>query len=290
MEFRKLELADKKAFDEMIDRAADVTGWEYSFEVIWIWNVAESVYIYIGDGMILMYGKYADKTVFYPPYCAPEDTGRALEAIAAYCGEKAIPCFIRGVSNDMLGYVDKDAFTVTSEPDNFDYIYAAEDLISLRGKKFHSKRNYVTRFSAKYAYTFRPYVSDDRDALMDLYDKWNTATEHETLSMERKAIDRAFVYCGELGLLIYVLEADGRPIAFSVSVSGKRGVVHNIFEKGDIEYEGVYQMINKLTAEACFGDFRLVNRQEDMGIEGLRKAKMSYNPVFLQPKYVLLKK
>ena len=76
-------------------------------------------------------------------------------------------------------------------------------------------------------------------------------------------------------------------IAFSVTALDARGVAHGIFEKGDTRYEGVYQMINWLTAGACFAGYSVVNREEDMGIEGLRKAKLSYNPLYLYEKYVL---
>ena len=159
--------------------------------------------------------------------------------------------------------------------------------MTLTGKKYHSKRNYITRFKAQYSYDFRAYVPADLAAIEALYDRWTTESDHETLRLERSAILRALKFCEALGLKIYVLEVGKELIAFSVTALDARGVAHGIFEKGDTRYEGVYQMINWLTAGACFAGYSVVNREEDMGIEGLRKAKLSYNPLYLYEKYVL---
>lgn len=288
MTFKNLKLEDRADFEAAVDHVTDTVAWEYSFAVIWVWDAYENVRICKDDGMVFLYTTYGDKKIFYPPYCAPERMPDALAKVEAYCAAEGIPFFMRGLSNEALSFVDKARYRIEPEEDSFDYIYSAEDLIALRGKRFHSKRNYVTRFAARYpGYTFRPYTAADSDALLALYDKWNSNSEHETLKMERHAISRAFGFQKELELLIYVLEVEGAAVGFSVSAPGRDGVMHNIFEKGDVDYEGVYQTVNKLTAQACFSGYRLVNRQEDMGIEGLRKAKLSYNPVFLQPKYTL---
>lgn len=288
MKFEPLKIEHRAAFEAAIRSVTDTVAWEYSFAVIWLWNAYDNAKICIDDGMVFLYTVVGEKMIFYPPYCAPDRVQEALDKIEAYCRAQGHPFYVRGLSDEMLAGVDQARYQIEADRDSFDYVYAAEDLITLKGKKFHSKRNYVTRFTAKYPdYSFRPFVSDDGAPLLKLYDKWNAHVEHETLLTERHAIARAFLYREQLGLLIYVLEVGGEAIGFSVCVPGVNGVMHNLFEKGDTEYEGVYQAVNKFTAEACFGEYRLINRQEDMGIEGLRKAKLSYNPVLLQPKYAL---
>ena len=288
MEFRKLRLSDREPYERLKENLPDITGWEYSFDVLWIWDVRESVEVCCGaDFMYLMSVSRGEK-VFYPPLVAdPADTGRAVDELAAYARENGFPFRMFGINKALLPYIDTEKYAAEADRDSFDYIYSAEALMTLTGKKYHSKRNYITRFKAQYSYEFRAYVPADLAAIEALYDRWTTESDHETLRLERSAILRALKFCEALGLKIYVLEVGKELIAFSVTALDARGVAHGIFEKGDTRYEGVYQMITWLTAGACFAGYSVVNREEDMGIEGLRKAKLSYNPLYLYEKYVL---
>ena len=169
--------------------------------------------------------------------------------------------------------------------DDSDYIYLSDDLKRLEGKAFHSKRNFVTRFAKTYDYELKDYETGDYDGIMRLYDTWEVDSSHSTLALERSAISRALKFSTELDLKISVLKVHGKYVGFSVSSLESNGVVHTIFEKADTSYIGIYQALNKLSAEKYFPDGVLVNLQEDMGIEGLRKAKLSYNPGKLLDKY-----
>lgn len=291
MQFERLTLEHRAAFEAAVKNAPDTRGWEYCFAVLWLWNAYDNARVCVEDGIFYVYTVVGDKLVFYPPYCSADRVQEALDKIEAYCLSQGHPFFVRGVSEALLTGVDKARYAVEPVRDEFDYIYAAEDLATLKGKKFHSKRNYVTRFMSRYPdYVFRAFEDGDGAKLLALYDKWNSRVEHQTLLTERHAIARAFQYQKQLGLFIYVLETGGETVGFSVCAPAPDGVMHNLFEKGDVSYDGVYQAVNKLTAEACFQGYRYVNRQEDMGIEGLRKAKLSYNPVLLQTKYTVRRK
>ena len=123
--------------------------------------------------------------------------------------------------------------------------------------------------------------------MLALFDKWYVKSEHETLDLERKVIVRALDYYKELNLKIGILEGDGNLVAFSISAVENNNVAHAMFEKGDTSYDGIYQMINQQTCEKLFNGCKYVNREEDMNIEGLRKAKMSYYPEILLEKYTL---
>ena len=290
MQFKKLSLDDRAFYEKLKETAPDITGWEYSFDVLWIWDVRESVEVSVGDDHMYISAAGKGGRVFYPPLVKdPADTQKALEELEAYAEEHNFPFKVFGVNKALLPYIDAGRYKITSDRDDFDYIYSAESLKTLTGKKLHSKRNYITRFKSKYRYEFREYRDSDYAAAEALYDRWNVESEHETLRMERSAIIRALKYRKQLGLRIYVIISEGERIAFSVNALDMRKVVHTIFEKGDIRFEGVYQMINNLAANACFDGYETVNREEDMGIEGLRKAKLSYNPLYLYEKFVIEK-
>ena len=169
---------------------------------------------------------------------------------------------------------------------DYDYVYGSDDLKYLKGKSYHSKRNFVNRFKETYDYEFIDYSENDFDAVMALCDAWfATADKSSATEMERDAVLRALRYRNELDLKIGLLIVEGKCIGFSVSSIERNGVIHTIFEKGDVNYVGVYQTLNQVVAEKYFPDGALVNRQEDMGIEGLRKAKLSYFPKILVEKY-----
>lgn len=288
MEFRKLTLQDRPLFEKLKENAPDTTGWEYSFDVLWIWDVYSNVHVYTRPDRMYLQARVGGKHKFYPPLVAdPADIPAAIDEMAAYAKASGMPFCMFGIGDAMLPYIDTEKYAARADRGAADYIYAASDLITLSGKKFHSKRNFISRFTGKYAYDFRPYRPSDRKQVEALYDKWNVESEHETMRAERSAILRALEYKDALHLKIYVLTVDGTVVAFSVSALDTHGIAHGIFEKGDVDYDGVYPTINNLTAKACFGGSEIVNRQEDMDIEGLRKSKLSYNPIRLYTKYTV---
>lgn len=290
MEFRKLTLQDRELYEKLKRSAPDTTGWEYSFDVLWIWNVYDQVRVSAQPDRLYITSRMGDRQVFYPPLTAvPADIPAAVDELAAYADAQGIPFRMFGLSAAMLPYIDTSKYSVGTDRGTADYIYSAADMMTLTGKKFHSKRNFVSRFKSKYVYEFRPYHPTDRPQIEALYDKWNTETEHETMRMERAAILRALDCRETLQIKIYVLTVADTVVAFSVTALDIRGVAHGIFEKGDVDYDGVYQTINNLTAQACLAGCEVVNRQEDMNIEGLRKAKLSYHPIRLQEKFTVQK-
>ncbi|MCL2374951.1 MAG: phosphatidylglycerol lysyltransferase domain-containing protein, partial [Firmicutes bacterium] len=154
-----------------------------------------------------------------------------------------------------------------------------------------SKRNFVSRFARNYEYDFREYdAKRDRENIIALYQKWNTTTCHETLAFEDKLIKKALDNGQALGLVIMVLYVGDALAAFSVHSKTNDLIGHTFFEKADIQFEGAYQFINQKCAEIVFDGVKYVNRQDDIGIEGLRKAKLSYHPVILLDKYRVKRK
>ena len=284
MEFRKLTVDDKKLFQSYIDKSD--LGWEYNFATVFLWDVNDTMMMAAEDGILFIYNTFYNSIVFMPPYMKNDyDFLKAVGKISEYAREKKIVYRLRGLRPEQAALLDETKFLTASSRNDYDYIYNSDDLKYLRGKAFHSKRNFVTRFENTYNYTVSDYTPDDYDGLMALYEIWKDESSHSTLEVEKKAVERAFKYHKQLDLRIAVIKVDGKYAGFSVSSIECNGIVHTIFEKGLTEYVGIYQAINKFAAQRYFPDGTFVNRQEDMGIEGLRRAKLSYNPVILYEKH-----
>lgn len=284
MEFRKLTVDDKKLFQSYIDK--NDLGWEYNFATVFLWDVNDTMMMAAEDGILFIYNTFYNSIVFMPPYMKNDsDFLKAVGKISEYAREKKIVYRLRGLRPEQAALLDEKKFLTASSRNDYDYIYNSDDLKYLRGKAFHSKRNFVTRFENTYNYTVSDYTPEDYDGLMALYEIWKDESSHSTLEVEKKAVERAFKYHKQLDLRIAVIKVDGKYAGFSVSSIECNGIVHTIFEKGLTEYVGIYQAINKFAAQRYFPDGTFVNRQEDMGIEGLRRAKLSYNPVILYEKH-----
>lgn len=284
MDFKKITLEDKELFKKYITK--DDIGWEYNFATLYLWDVNDTMMCCERNDMLLIYNIFNSGVVFMPPYLKNKsDFLSTVEAVSEYAHSKKIKYCIRGLTESQANMLDSDKYFMRSNRDDSDYIYLSDDLKRLEGKAFHSKRNFVTRFAKTYDYELKDYETGDYDGIMRLYDTWEVDSSHSTLALERSAISRALKFSTELDLKISVLKVHGKYVGFSVSSLESNGVVHTIFEKADTSYIGIYQALNKLSAEKYFPDGVLVNRQEDMGIEGLRKAKLSYNPVKLLDKY-----
>lgn len=237
------------------------------------------------DGYFCLCNQFGGKVVFMPPYLYDEE--KFVDAItemvetAKSFGKKFR---IRGLTAEQVKLLPKN-LTITTNRDDYDYIYSAKDLKYLKGKAFHSKRNFLARFQKSYSYSVEEYSEEKFDEVIKLVDDWAFTSSHETMNYEKEAIIRALRFNKELNFKILTILVEGKIVAFSVSHIASNGVAHTLFEKADTTFVGAYPTINYFTANKFFDDDFFVNRQEDMGIEGLRKAKLSYSPIMLLEKY-----
>ena len=169
-----------------------------------------------------------------------------------------------------------------------DYIYSAEDLVSLKGRKFEKKRNHLAKFKRTYNYTYEQISSDNIADCIDVSDQWrsvNAAQLGESVNKEYCAVRRAVDSYEQLALLGGLIRIEGKPVAFTIGEEVNPDVFLLHFEKALDGYDGLYPAINKEFAEHHLANYKFVNREEDMGVEGLRKSKLSYHPVLLLEKY-----
>ena len=172
----------------------------------------------------------------------------------------------------------------TEDRDNFDYLYLRTDLAELPGKKYHKKRNLVAQFLKTYAHEEKPLTKELIPEAIAILENWRID----------KGTDGDYVACkealdlfGELnmkGLLLYI---DGKPAGWCLGEPIARGRIFTIhFEKGIEGYKGIYQYINQAFAATLPEYFTHINREQDLGDEGMRQAKMTYRPSGFVRKYI----
>lgn len=185
---------------------------------------------------------------------------------------------------EQLGYI------IHEDRDNFDYLYNREDLATLAGRKLHKKRNLVNAFINNYNYSEIPITPRIKNEAFWLLEEWKKTRSEDDLG-DYNAAKEALERCQELELKGYMVYVDGKPAAYTLGESlakGKMFVVH--FEKAINHYKGIYQFINKAFASILPKHYSHINREQDLGDEGLRQAKMTYRPSGFVKKYKVYRK
>ncbi len=181
-----------------------------------------------------------------------------------------------------------DKFIYTSDRNYADYVYLRTDLATLKGKKFQSKRNHINKFKKEYDYSYVPITPDRIQECIELEARWwKMNNKIDGTRNEQKAIIYALEHFEEIGLTGGMLYANGEVVAFTfgMPINNETFGVH--VEKANADIDGAYAMINYEFSNRIPEQFTYVNREEDLGIEGLRKAKLSYQPTIILEKHMV---
>jgi len=181
-------------------------------------------------------------------------------------------------------------FKCEPDPNNFDYVYLAKDLIHLRGKRYDGKRNRIRKFERSQSFRYLKLTEDHVDGCRRLFEKWlekKASSDGAFPSVWRHVIEEALAHLTEIGLRGGVIEIEGRIAAFSIGekLTGDTAVIH--IEIVDSFYEGLPQLMNREFIKNEWAECQFINREQDLGNPGLRRAKMSYHPHHLVKKYNL---
>ncbi len=171
---------------------------------------------------------------------------------------------------------------VEEERGNWDYLYRVADLIELKGKRYHKKKNLVNQFNRKYDFTYLPFGAEMVEQAMAMQTDWCTWRDCESsdiLSAENRAIFKILKQWKQLaGLFGGALMVEDSMVAYTVAEPLTHDMLLIHFEKGDTQYKGIYQAVNQLFLANAAAQYTFVNREQDLNDEGLRKAKLSYHP------------
>ncbi|MBC8530602.1 DUF2156 domain-containing protein [Gehongia tenuis] len=296
--FKDLQMSDKKMFDEYCGMWR-IENSELSFPSLYIWRGSGMVQWAEEDGVLFIkikWGVLEGPEHFYAliPRCDQPLCG-AMQKAVDYCREQRIPFVMRGVPQWLYEMIVRDCpdqYVIEEDRDNFDYVYRWEDLAELKGKKYHGKRNHINKFLQEYSYEYLPLTADLVGDCKEVYLKWMDEKSEDELGpaieAERMATWEALDHFEELSMVGGVIKVNGRVEAFSLGEFMKKpgwAVVH--IEKANSEIPGLYPLINQQFVIHALAGAEFVNREEDMGLEGLRKAKLSYQPAEMVKKYVV---
>jgi len=294
IEFRKAAMADKSWIEELVC-SAGVRGAEYNFNNIFMWDRAYGPTVArIGGRLLIKVG--GEKST---RYAFPVGTGELEPVVDALLEDAALrggKLVLRGVTEEQVSELEAlypGEFETVFDENGSDYLYLAERLAGLSGKKLHAKRNHIHRFEEENDWSFEP-VNEanlaECAALERLWVRENTAEKHMDYSDENDAIARMFTHFSELGMVGGLLRSSGRPVAFTVGSRLSKDTFDTHYEKAYADIQGAYQMVNREFARmlrAKYPELVYINREEDMGLENLRHAKRSYYPDIFLKKHVL---
>ncbi len=260
---------------------------EYSFAGLYLFRYRYDYRVSIKDGLLVVSGIEGDKRFFLTP-CCRTSIESINELFQGHDEWKLIsPAFLTLNRESIEGA----GLIVESDRDNFDYVYLRSDLAALSGKKFHKKKNHVNAFELSYPnFTLRPLdVSTKADAATVL-ESW-VGHEENPDDTDYRAAKESLELLDQFDMSGLVLYVDGTPVAWTLAetvAGGKMSAVH--FEKARIEYRGAYQYINYAFARSLPETIEFVNREQDLGDEGMRQAKLTYRPTGFVEKYRVVRR
>lgn len=285
LHFRSITLEDKPLLESFLQNSKEVSC-ENTFVNLYVWQKAYNNKIAImGDTLFIRYGEKGDENYRLP---IGGDLEEGLKAITQHCG--GYPVFWNPINEDFsrLPQWFTEKYDILPARDSFDYIYLTTDLAELSGKKYHSKRNHISAFSKKYDWRYEEITTENAEKIMDCAKEW--------YSQNAERLDR-FALCEQEGINTVLqnlksLEVTGgaifigeKAVAFTLGTPINENIFDIFAEKALPEFSGAYAVINNEFAKRLTA-YKYLNREDDMGLEGLRRAKLSYRPNVLLEKYV----
>ncbi len=267
-------------------------GCEYSFANVCLWGRQRVAF---RDGFVLFFSQFDRRTV-YPFPMGQGDLKAALDSLIADARERGIPFRLTGMTGAECAQVEAlypGQFHFHTDRDSFDYVYAIEDLAELKGKKYQSKRNFSNRFRANHPdCQLLPLSEGNLSLAREMVRLWFAEKQetdpHGDFVLETLALDRAFSRFRELQMEGLLLVEEGKCLAFTMGSPLCENTFDIHFEKALDGIDGAYAFINQSFARYLrekYPHVQYLNREDDLGIPGLRKAKLSYHPHHLVAKH-----
>jgi hypothetical protein len=292
--FKPVKLSDKAWMDKHFI-AEDSRCCDFNFTNIFIWGDSYKLTAAEVAGM-LVFRTVVNKIIYYSFPIGLGDVRAAVSELLKHCRESKEPFNLRGITEKNAEKIDilfPCLFDFSPERSSFDYVYLAEKLATLSGKRLHAKRNHINKFISSYNWTFEPITAENVALCAAMNEEWirrnRGAKGSPTLDSEQEALSKALSNYTALGLEGGALFVDGEMVAFTIGekLNSDTYVVH--FEKAFREINGSYSMINREFVRYVMQnhpEIVYINREDDTGAENLRRAKQSYYPEFMVEKYI----
>jgi hypothetical protein len=289
-DFKPLGLEDQDHLRSFFRADPPVTS-ELTFTNLFMWRNSYRFRWTLADGALLLCGETAEGAPFALPPIGGGDLMSTFRLLLESLGKLAPVPEIHRVPEAMAQrYSEPLSLEVQESREHSDYVYRTESLIKLSGRKYHGKRNHLKQFRSKYSYRYESMNERIIEQCLQLQEEWchlrNCPSNHALLS-EEQAIHEVLEHYHELDCEGAAIVVDGRVVAFSLGeqLNPDTAVIH--IEKANPGFPGSYAVINQEFCRHAWSQFTFINREQDLGEEGIRKAKLSYYPDHLVNKVIL---
>ena len=284
IDFKPFSIEDRVRYERYLFSCGE-RGCEYSFVNLYLWGRQQAAE---QNDRLLFFSQFNRRSVYLFPIGAG-DPKAAVDAIIEDAAKRGIPCRLTGLLQEDCALLERlypGRFRYHFDRDSFDYVYDINDLADLKGRKFQKKRNHLNRFRQNNPEThLEPVTEESLPAVREFVQKWYETrlaeNPHADYLMEQAAIEKALRHWEELGMEGLLLRDGQTTLAFAMGSRLSSDTFDIHFEKALDIADGAYAAINQGFAEYLRGKYpqlRWLNREDDMGLEGLRKAKLSYCP------------
>lgn len=265
----ELSLLTRPILNPLLQRLPDGIS-EFTFANLYLFRETHQYGITkLPDGLIVLTGRDGDTSFFMSPFALPSHS--ILQEL--FTSFHRMKC----VSEDQAGRLAGMGFAVREDRNNFDYLYRREEMARLSGRKFSKKRNHIKAFINNYNYMGQPLIEEYIPDALTILEQWRQGRDNPA---DYTAAREALLKSEELQLCGGIYYVDGKPAAYSLGeelMLGQSFVIH--FEKAVSGYKGLWQFISQAFASILPDKYETINREQDLGDEGLRAAKMSYKPI-----------
>lgn len=291
IEFTKIQISQKEAYEKILFTQGE-RNCEYSFANQFLWGRQEIAFL---QGCIAYFAHFNGRSV-YPYPIGDGDKKQVIAAVLEDAAQRGIPCRMSSLTQGDREELESwfpGQFHFKPDRNGMDYVYALEDLADLRGRKYQKKRNHVNRFRSDHPdFQVLPLSPENLPDAQAMVEGWfRTHTEENPdrdYLLEKIAVARGFQNYEALGMEGIALVEGGRILAVTMGTRLSPETFDIHFEKALEDVEGAYAAVNCEFARYLrlkHPDVKFLNREDDMGLEGLRKAKLSYLPHHMAEKY-----
>jgi len=294
--FKKLELGDKQDIEKRY--CGTIVPSDYHFASLWAWDLNEDLEVsLLNDNLVVKFQDYQTSERFYS-FFGKNNLENTLNTLLNFIKINGLGSKVSLIPEQNFEDSDftrlSESFDIQEDKDNFDYIFSVKDLLNYSGKKLYSKKKQLNKFLENYikvtnVVTFETINPDIEKDVLGLLIKWSKikVTRNE---IEISALKKTLGLIPQIKFLIFCVYIHDQLVGFSIlEIMDKNHAIHS-FQKADLSYVGITEFINNRIAQYLNKlGVAYINAEQDLGVEGLRRAKHSYNPTFLK-KYTISKK
>ncbi len=288
-EFKQLELSDKAAVEALTHNYPPYSDFE--FASLYAWDVQEQTKLSWHHGnLIVRFTDYLDGNFFYT-FIGESDVNDTAEKLLDLSSNEGLEPVLKLIPEATAKHLDTERFNVREDRDNFDYIFETERYVTFSGSRLKSRRNFLNGFLKQYP-GYQSITLDLTDIayleqILTLQNKWSQDSINFSKNEER-AFMRFIKFAEHFKYLAIALVINDTLVGLSINALPAESCAHSLFLKADKEYHGIYAaMMHETSKKLIEHNYHHINYEQDLGIEGLRKAKVALDPVHFLNKYAV---